>query len=177
MVYPTKKLTLLGLMLALVLVLSIIERMLPPLPMLPPQFGRLGLSNVIIMYLLFFAGKKEAFTMAFLKALFNFMMRGPTAGILSLWGGLLSLMLILLLLWLFKSKPSYVSLSIAGAVGHNIGQLIVACIIMRSWILFAGYLPVLLISGAVFGTLTGVVLKIIMPAFNRLYSEINEKQS
>lgn len=169
MAYSTKKVAFLGLMLAIVLILITIERMLPPFPMLPPQFGRIGLSNVIVMYLIFFTGKKEAFTMAVLKAMFNFLMRGPTAGLLSLSGGLLSIIFILALWWIFKDRISYVALSIAGAVAHNIGQLAAACIMMQNWLLFIGYFPILLISGAVFGTVTGVFLKIIMPVFDRIY--------
>ncbi|MCL2017086.1 MAG: Gx transporter family protein [Defluviitaleaceae bacterium] len=155
-------------MLALIMVLVIIERMLPPLPMLPPQFGRLGLSNVIVMYVVFFVGKKEAITMAILKSIFNVLMRGGMAGLLSLTGGLLSVFMIIALSWLFKEKISYVALSIAGAIGHNIGQLVTACLIMQNWLLFIAYFPILLVAGAIFGTLTGIFLNIIMPIFNRI---------
>ena len=169
MTYNTKKLTFLGIMLAMVLVLTIIESALPPLPMLPPQFGRIGLPNVIIMYVLFFAGKKEAVTLAVSKAAFGLIMRGPVAGLLSLSGGLLSVIIICILWWMFKDKISYVALSIAGAIGHNIGQLFVACLLLQDWRLFAFYFPVLLISGTIFGTFTGIFLKIIMPVFSKLH--------
>ena len=165
----TKKIAFLGIMLALILLLATLERLLPPFPMLPPQFGRIGLSNAVVMYLVFFAGKKEAALAAVLKAAFNFLIRGPVAGLLSLTGGLLSLAVMLILWWLLADKISYVSLSIAGAIGHNIGQLFVACLMMQSWPLFVFYLPILLISGAIFGTLTGIFLKAIMPAFNRIH--------
>ena len=169
MTYSTKKLAFLGLMLALIIILVMVERMMPPLPMLPPQFGRLGLSNVIVMYVFFFMGKKEAFMMAVLKAVFNFLIRGPMAGLLSLSGGLLSVLFILILWWIFKDKISYVALSIAGAIGHNIGQLAAACVILQTWVLFMAYFPVLLILGAVLGTITGIFLKVVMPIFNRIY--------
>lgn len=169
MKYSAKKTALLGFMLALALILTIIERMLPFWPFLPPQFGRIGLSNVIVMYLLFFMDKKEAVIVAILKSIFNLLMRGPIAGLLSLSGGLLSIFFILILLWIFKNKQAYVPLSVFGAIGHNIGQLIVACLIMQNWLLFVGYFPILLMAGAVFGTATGILLKIIMPTFNRMY--------
>ena len=169
MTYGTKKIAFLGLMLAIALILALIERMFPSFPMLPPQFGRIGLSNVIVMYLVFFMGKKEAITVAFLKSLFVVLIRGPLAGLLSLSGGLLSVFLILLLWWVFKDKISYVALSIAGAIGHNVGQLVVFGLIMQEWRLFIIYLPILLITGAIFGTVTGIFLKIIMPIFNRIY--------
>ncbi|MCL1884654.1 MAG: Gx transporter family protein [Defluviitaleaceae bacterium] len=159
----SKKLTMLGLTLALVFVLSAVERMLPPLPLLPPQFSRLGLSNIAIMYLAFFVGKKEAIMIAVLKSVFVLLTRGPTAFILSLSGGLLSVFIIILLIWLFRKKVYYIALSVAGAIGHNIGQLITACIIMQNWLLFGFYLPVLIISGTVVGTATGILLKRLLP--------------
>ena len=165
-----KKITFLGLMLALILVLSMLENMLPPFfPMLPPQFSRIGLSNVIVMYLVFFMGKKEAVTMAVLKALFGLLMRGLMAGLLSLAGGLLSIFFIILLLWIFRGKVSYIALSIAGAIAHNLGQLTVASLILENWNLFVFYFPILLISGVIFGSITGTFLKIIMPVFDRMH--------
>ncbi|MCL1845106.1 MAG: Gx transporter family protein [Defluviitaleaceae bacterium] len=164
-----KKLTFLGLMLAVVLILTALEAALPPFPLLPPQFGRVGLSNVAIMYLVFFVGKKEAVTMVFLKALFNLLTRGPVSGLLSLSGGIISVVVILLLWWIFKDKISYVALSIFGAVGHNIGQLLAACFILQQWRLFVFYFPILLIAGTIFGTITGIFLKILIPRLGHLH--------
>ncbi|MCL2399982.1 MAG: Gx transporter family protein [Defluviitaleaceae bacterium] len=168
----TKKIAFLGLMLALIIVLLMIERMLPPLPFLPPNF-KLGLSNIIVMYSLFFIGKKEVFFLVVLKAFFNTLMRGPIGGLLGLSGGLLSVIIIILITWIFKKKASYVALSIAGAIFHNIGQLIVASIILQNRMLILFYLPAILIAGTILGTLTGVLLKVIMPIFDRVYGRAN----
>ena len=163
----TKKIAFLSIMLALMLILATIERILPPFPVLPPQFGRIGLPNVIVMYVVFFLGRKEAFIMAILKAIFGLLTRGPTAGLLSLSGGLLSVGVIIFLWWIFKDKISYVALSIAGAIGHNIGQLIIACFIVQNWGLLVFYFPVLLITGTIFGTVTGIFMKIFMSRFDQ----------
>ena len=56
----TQKITLLGVMLALTVVLSIAESMFPAVAFLPPGV-KIGLSNVVIMYTVFFIGKKETF--------------------------------------------------------------------------------------------------------------------
>jgi uncharacterized membrane protein len=85
---PAKRLTTLALLLALIFILVLLERMLPPLPLLPPQFGRLGLSNVIVMHGLFFMGKNEAALLLSLKSLFALLMRGPFAALLSFAGGM-----------------------------------------------------------------------------------------
>ena len=164
-----RKIAFLGLMLAFILVLATLENMLPPLfPLLPPQFSRIGLSNAVVMYIVFFVGKKEAVTMAVIKALFGFLMRGPMAGLLSLAGGLLALFFIFLLLWSFSGKISYIAISVAGAIGHNLGQLSVASLVLKNWNLFVVYFPFLLISGVVFGSITGTFLKVIMSVFDKI---------
>jgi heptaprenyl diphosphate synthase len=160
-------LTYLALMLALIVVLSMLEHMLPPLPFLPPNV-RLGLSNVVTMYTLFFFGRRYAFLLAFLKSAFVLLMRGVTAGILSLSGGLFSICVIILLTLFFRNRISYLILSVAGAIAHNFAQIIVASLIL-STDLFSVFWPVLLISGTVLGTLTGTLLRVVMPFMNRMF--------
>ena len=164
----TKKIAFLGLMLALIIVLLMIERALPPLP-IPPGHFKLGLSNVIVMYTLFFFGKKEAFTLAVLKAFFNVLMRGVLGGAFSLSGGLLSVAAIVFFGCISRNKASYVALSIGGAVFHNIGQLVVAGVVLQNWMLPVVYFPILLVTGTVLGTVTGILLNMILPIFQRIY--------
>ena len=68
-----------ALFLSLSLVLSWLEMQLPQAPFLPPGV-KLGLSNVVTMYCLFFVNAPSAFLVAFLKSLFAFLMRGSFAG-------------------------------------------------------------------------------------------------
>jgi len=166
----SKKVAFLGLMLALILVLVWIERLLPPLPLLPPNV-KLGLSNIVVMFSLFFVGKREAVTLVVLKAVFNMLMRGPIGGLLSLSGGLLSVLAIILVAWVSKNKASYIVLGITGAIFHNAGQLIAFCILMQNWQLFLFYSPILLIAGTILGTVTGTLLKVILPALQRAHLE------
>ena len=168
----TQKIAFLALLLALIFVLMLVERMLPPLPFLPPNMN-IGLSNVVIMFSLFFVGKRECFTLVVLKALFNVMMRGPIAGLLSLSGGLLSVLVIIFFVWLFKDKISYVALGIVGAIAHNVGQLLIFCFLMQSWLLFLYFSPVLLVSGSILGTLTGILLKVALPALQKAQIKFN----
>lgn len=151
---------------AVAVVLSFMEGLLPPLPYLPPGF-KLGLSNIAAMYALFFLDKGKAFAIAVLKAFFVFVTRGVTSGILSLSGGIASLCVMLLAAALFGDKISYLMLSIIGAIFHNLGQLAVLTLIMQSgyalW-----YTPVLLTAGVIMGSVTGTLLRIVMPAFDRI---------
>jgi heptaprenyl diphosphate synthase len=164
----TKKIALTGLMLAIIAILSAMEHiLLPPLPFLPPNM-KLGLANIIIMYCVFFVSKTQAVTLSIAKSLFVLLMRGPVAAALSLCGGMLSVCAIILLIKIFKERISYTAVSVAGAVAHNIGQFAaVSVIIYTPYIIY--YLPVLLISGVILGNITGLLLRIIMPAFNNIF--------
>ena len=162
----TQMLVLTSLIFAVALVLAIVENMLPPLPIAVPGI-KFGLSNIAVMYALFFLGKKQAYAIGILKAVFVFVTRGGIAGLLSLSGGILSITVMILLMAIFREKITYLIISIFGAVFHNIGQFIVITVIYTGMNMLA-YLPVLLISGLAAGIVTSTLLKFIMPAFQRL---------
>jgi heptaprenyl diphosphate synthase len=133
---------------------------------LPPGI-KLGLSNIVTMYCLFFIGKFPAITIATLKSLFVLLTKGFTAGVLSLTGGLCALAVMILLNVLFREKCSYTMLSIMGGISNNIGQIAMASLILQTQLVLY-YLPILLIGGLIAGLLTGTLLKIVMPALRRL---------
>lgn len=162
----TQLMVLTAMVFATALVLAVIENALPALPIAVPGV-KFGLSNIAVMYALFFLGRKEAYTIAILKSGFVFVTRGAIAAALSLAGGILSITVMVLLIFLFREKISYLILSIFGAVFHNVGQFAVITIIYTGMNLWA-YFPVLLISGLVAGLVTSTLLRFIMPAFNRI---------
>ena len=160
-----KTLTFMSLMLALTIVLATLESMLPPLPFAPPGI-RLGLANVVTMYVLFFVGKKHAFLLIALKSVFVVLTRGILAGVLSATGGALALLVIVLLL-LIPKRTSYLLLSSAGAMAHNFGQMAAASLILSANIL-AIYWPLIIIFGVVLGCITGKILEIVIPHFGKI---------
>jgi len=160
-----------GLMLAVALTLSFLERMVPPLPMLPPGVS-LGLSNIVTMYCVFFIGARWAFGIAALKSAFVVMTRGPVAGCLSLCGGILSLIVIVILLKIFERRMSYIAAGICGAVAHNIGQLSMASLLLGTKVFF--YLPALIVSGVVMGAVTGTTLSVLLPIFHKLFGQVRD---
>ena len=96
-----------------------------------------------------------------------FAVRGATSGILSLSGGIASVCVMILLTAAFKDRISYLLLSIFGAIFHNLGQLAVLTLIMlNGYALW--YTPVLLVAGVIMGSVTGSLLKVVMPAFKRI---------
>ena len=66
-----------------------------------------------------------------------------------------------------KWNISYFLMAVAGALAHNLGQLAMVSLLLGTALSFY-YLPVLLLSGLVMGTLTGTTLRYLMPALSRI---------
>lgn len=162
----TQRMVLTALLFAVALVLSLVENALPALP-LPVPGVKLGLSNIAVMYALFFLNKRDAYAIAVLKGVFVLITRGWVAGLLSLSGGLLSLTVMVLLFLLFREKISYLLLSIAGAIFHNAGQLAAVSVLYGTGYVLL-YLPVLLPAGIAAGIVTATLLRFILPALQKL---------
>ncbi len=165
-----RRIALTGMLFALAVVLSFFESLLTPFLGLPPGV-KLGLANIVVMYALLFLSRGEALLLVVLKAAFALLTRGGMAGLLSLAGGLFSLAVIVLLL-LPKHQPSVLVVSVAGAVAHNIAQLLVVWLLLGGFSLY--YLPVLLVSGVVMGCVTALMLRVLLPALEK--TGITQKQ-
>lgn len=148
-----RQVSLMGLFFALSLCFSYVESMVV-LPGLPPGV-KLGLSNLVTMYCLLYLNGKAAYSLAFLKSFFVFLTRGPVAALLSFAGGLLSITVMIVAEYVGRKRFSYTALSILGAISHNIGQLMVARVLINQFMLY--YIPVLLVSGVMMGMLTGTL--------------------
>ncbi len=159
----SRRVAMTGMLFALAIVFSVVESLLTPLLGLPPGV-KLGLANVIVMYAVLFISRKEALLLVVLKAFFALLTRGPAAGFLSFSGSMVSFLLMVVLL-LPKNKPSYFILSVFSALGHNIGQLMAAVVLLGTVSL--AYAPVLLISGIIMGTITAIVLRVLLPAMEK----------
>ena len=103
----SRRTALMGMLFALAIVLSFVESLITPLLGLMPAI-KLGLSNIVVMYALLFLPKRYAAGLVLLKALFAFLTRGATAGLLSLMGGGLSFLVLCLLLCLPGTMSGYV---------------------------------------------------------------------
>lgn len=159
----TKRIALTGLMLALAIALSYLESLVPSVGI---PGVKLGLSNTVTMYCLFFLGPVPAFTVALLKSGFVLLTRGAVAGLLSMAGGLCSVAVMLLVTSL---RGSYGIASVFGAVAHNLTQLGIARIMLGSFYIWY-YLPVLILSGVVMGVITAIVLKLVLPVLAKIHS-------
>ncbi len=156
-----------GILAALTLCLSLLEGLLPTLPMTPPGF-KLGLSNIVTMYASGSLGLGSALFLSLLKAGFAFFTRGITAGIMSLSGGICSTVC----MWaLWKNKrASLAVIGVCGALCHNFAQLLAARLITSTSVLF--YVPFLLLFGLLTGLLTGAVLKLTLPPLEHVWQAL-----
>ena len=160
----TKKLTLTALLTATALVLSIVEGMFVFIPQCPGV--KVGLSNIAVMFALFFLDKKTAFAIVFLKAVFALVTRGAMAGLLSLSGGISSIFVMIILMSIFKDASTSV-ISISAALTHNLAQFGIISIVYAPMSMLP-YLPILIISGIVFGIANAIFLHGVTPALSKL---------
>ena len=169
----TRRVALTGMLFALAIVLSLLEGTLTPLLGLPPGV-KPGLANIVVMFALMFIDTPSALALVILKAFFVTLTRGASAGLLSLAGGLLSLIIMVALAKL--KQPSLFITSVSGAIAHNFGQLAALSFIFTQSGYTLYYALVLLISGLVMGTVTSLILKCVIPALKKLKINRNNYQ-
>jgi len=86
----------------------------------------------------------------------------PSTLLYSLSGSLLSLAVMLALIRIFRENIRPLGVSVAGAVFHNIGQVLVACLLIRSLVVLL-YLPMLLLVGIGTGAAVGILVLRLRP--------------
>lgn len=160
-----KKVTVLGFMTTLAIVFSMAESLLSSWMPFPGM--RLGLSNIVIMFVFFRLGRKSGFLVAFMKSVFVFFGRGSVAFFLSLGGGAVSLLVIALLIALFKDRVSVLLCSVIGAIFHNLAQLTIVYLIY-GMNLFLYFTPMFVIFGVLAGCVTAYLLKLTAPYLRKL---------
>ena len=168
----TKRLTLLSLMVGYSLILYIIESYIPnPLIALFPG-AKLGLTNIITLTSLVIFGLKDTFIIITVRVILSSIFSGPLSYLLfSMGGAYLSLILMYII---YKANGfSIIGISIIGAIGHNIGQLIVASMIVEN-ILTVGYLPFMLITSLITGFFVGVVSKYCIVIIRNIVKKIDK---
>lgn len=151
----TKQLIYCAILISLALVLSYIERFIPLQMVVGLPGVKLGLANIVTLMALYFLGVKSAFTILVLRCfLGSFFGGGLSSLAFSLTGGVCAL-LIMTLIRKVKLFSVY-GVSVLGAAAHNIGQIAVAMVFMKS-VYVAGYLPYLLVVSIFTGLATGSV--------------------
>ena len=160
----TKKVAMLGLTIALAMIMSYIEALVP-LSFAVPGI-KMGLANIVIIFVLYKIGTKEAILVSLIRViLVSLLFSNVMAMAYSIAGAVLSLSV----MWVLKKtdKFSFVGVSIAGGIMHNVGQIIMAVILLGTEQI-ALYLPVLIITGTVTGVVIGIVSGLVINRFRKI---------
>lgn len=149
----TKKTAQLGVYIALAMILSYVESLIPF------SFGvpgiKLGLTNVVTVIMMYTYGIPGALGVAVLRAVLSGFMFGNAFSIIySVAGCVLSF----IFMYILKKTNHFaiISVSVAGGVMHNVGQLIVAANVVKTYSVIY-YAPVLIIAGVFTGIIIGIV--------------------
>ena len=137
--------------------------------LIPFNFGipgiKLGLANLVVVVALYLLNARQALMISVVRILLVSFTFGNMAALLySIPGGLLSFAVMVLCRRI--KGLSTMSVSVAGGISHNIGQILVAVFVVKNLNLLF-YLPVLMIAGIITGLLIGLVAGLIIPSVRK----------
>ena len=149
----TKKITIAALMAALALIFSYVEVLIPFNIGFPGI--KLGIANIVIIIVLYYLGPKYAITVNVVRVLIaGLLFNGLFGALYSLAGAVVSF---IVMIALKKTNIfSVVGVSMAGGVAHNLGQILIAAVLVANLKIFL-YFPVLIISGVITGAIIGIL--------------------
>lgn len=156
------KIAVLGMCTAAAMILSYVESFIP--------FGvpglKVGLPNVVIVFILYKIGWKDAFAVSVLRCVLTALLFGSVMSLAySITGAIISITLMALLKK--TDKFSTVGVSIAGGISHNAGQIIIA-ILVTGVEEIAYYMPVLAVGGTLAGLFIGVAGAAILKSLDKV---------
>ena len=142
---------------ALGLVLSYVEAILPISLIVPIPGIKLGLANLAVMLAFFTLGLSYAYTVSLTRIALSALLFGSVTSLwFSLAGGLLSLLTVTLYRFALKRSCGMVGLSVLCAAMHNVGQCLACAALFGHYVLYF-YLPLLLAVSVVTGAITGLI--------------------
>lgn len=173
----TFRIVFIGILVSQALALYTIESMIP-VPFIAPG-AKLGLTNLITVIALYILNnKKDVFLIIILRLLLSTMFGGNLSTLMyGAVGALLSFYIMLFVKNIGKDKVSIIGVSAAGAFFHNVGQLIVAAIMVQN-IAVTLYLPILSIAGIGTGIFIGITSNFISKHMSKLpfFNDLNISQ-
>lgn len=167
-----RKISQCGLLVALALVLSLVERLIPLQLIVPIAGIKLGLANIVLLFALIMLDIKQTAVIFICRIVLSSIFAGSFTGFLfSFLGGLFSIIIMYILLKWSGKLFSFYGISIAGAAAHNIGQVIAAIFVLNSVYVIA-YLPMLLICSFPLGFITGYTAKIVINHLKQIHLSV-----
>ena len=149
----SKRIARYALLVALAMVLSWLESLVPLSVAIPGM--KLGLTNLVVLFALYRMSAADALTISLVRVvLVSITFGNAYAFAYSFAGAVLSFVIMLALKK--SGKFSTVGVSVAGGVGHNLGQIGIAALVLETGGIFL-YLPALMLSGTAAGVCIGIV--------------------
>lgn len=149
----SKRIAGVGMLLALALILSYLDSLIP-MP-IPVAGIKLGLANLAVLYALYGLGVADAVIISITRVILSGLMFSGFSGVMySLAGAILSLLIMAVL----KRYAGYhtVTVSVCGSLAHITGQLAVAAA-FTSFSIITYYAPVLYVSAFIAGAVIGIL--------------------
>ena len=148
----TRRLTTLSITIAVAMVLSYLESQSPVFIAIPGI--KIGLANIAVIFALYKFGAKEAIMISGIRVALISLLFGNTATFIYSIAGAASSLVLMIILKRFTPLHT-VAISVVGGVMHNVAQIAVAGIMLRTGVLIY-YLPFLLLSGIIAGIVVGI---------------------
>lgn len=151
-----------ALLATLALIFSYVEAIIP-IPIAVPGV-KLGIANLAVLIALYRFDFRYALSINLIRIIVSgLLFNGLFGALYAMSGGILSL----LVMWILKKTNlfSIVGVSMAGGVAHNMGQILVASILVSDLRMFM-YLPVLMFSGIISGIIIGVIAYYVQRSLN-----------
>ena len=138
---------------AIALTIFMVEAQIPPLTPIPGI--KMGLSNIVTVFIVFAIGPKEAAAVLFVRVFLGAVFAGNFSTIFySAAGGLCAIAVTILLRKILTKKQLWVA-GVCGAIAHSIGQMAMAITLLQTLGLIA-YLPIMIVASMISGTFTGL---------------------
>ncbi len=167
----TRTLALMALFSAQGIVLHIIESYIP-IPFIIPG-AKLGLANIVTVSALYVLSPVKVLGVIIVRVLLSSIFAGTMITFAySMAGAVLSYAMMLLLKSILRDKVGLIGISCTGAVFHNIGQLLVASIMIGS-IRIISYLPFLSLAGIITGIFVGIASHYLVMSTKRFQAKVN----
>lgn len=148
-----KHMTTLAMLVATAMILAFVESQIPPIVPIPGV--KLGLANIATLFALYKLGIPDAIAVSAVRVSLSALLFGSVSSFAYAIAGAMLSLAVMVLLKQLKVFATF-SVSIAGAVAHNVAQIGVAMLILQTEVVIY-YLPALLISGIITGAVIGAV--------------------
>jgi heptaprenyl diphosphate synthase len=163
--FSVRRLTRAALLTAIALTIFMAEAQLPaPIPI---PGVKLGLANIVTVYAMYILGPGDTLMILISRIFLGAVFSGQMMTLLYSLGGGLSCFAAMLILRCFLSKEQLWLASPLSAIFHNLGQILVAATVMRTWVVIS-YLPYLVLSGICSGLFTGLCTQFLIRRLNKI---------